>query len=157
MDALKQWIICIIFCSVTAAAVSILTPDSSVQKIMKTVVATFLICAFLSPVISGVRINLKEDIPDFSSYQSELAKDITDTMLKEAEESAVTETKELLESIDVEYDEIAVLVSVNQENCIFIEKIKITLDEKYKHREKQITSNLKTMFSAEAEYIWQKN
>lgn len=156
MDAVKQWIICIIFCSLIAAVVNILSPKNGTQRAMKTVVAAFLICAFLSPFIVGSGIETDEKLPDFSDYQSSLTSDITEAMLLEAENLTEIKTAELLVSLNVEYDDIKAEAAVNSENSIYIDLITITLDEKFKFREKQITSNLKTMFSSEVKYIWVK-
>lgn len=156
MDALKQWIICIIFCSLIGAVVSVLSPKGGTQKVMKTVVATFLICAFLSPFIGEAKIESEFDLPDFSQYQNQLSDDITKQMLIEAENQTKIETEKLLHSLSVEFNSIEVYPSVDKENSIYIKLISITLPEKFAHREKQIASNLKTMFSAEVEFIWMK-
>ncbi len=155
MDALKQWIICIIFCSLVAAVVTVLSPKNSTQRVLKTVSASFLICAFLSPFIGVEGINADFEIPDFSQYKNDLSDEITEKMITEAETQTRIKTEELLETRSVGFNEIGVRASVNSENCIYIELITITLPEKFDYREKQISSNLKTMFSSEVEFIWE--
>ncbi len=123
---------------------------------MKTVIASFLICAFLSPFLQGVTLETDFELPDFSEYQNDLSDVITDAMISEAENQVRIETEKLLVSLDVRYKEIKVYAGVNSENAIYIKYISITLPEKFSYREKQIASNLRTMFSSEAEFIWVK-
>lgn len=156
MEMLKQWIICIIFCSFTGAVVSVISPKGGTQRVMKTVIASFLICAFLSPFLQGVTLDTDFELPDFSEYQNELSDVITDVMISEAENQAKIETEKLLVSLEVEFKEIKVYAEVNSDNEIYIKHISITLPEKFSYREKQIASNLRTMFSSEAEFIWVK-
>lgn len=156
MEMLKQWIICIIFCSLIGAVVSVISPKGGTQRVMKTVIASFLICAFLSPFLQGATLETDFELPDFSEYQNNLSDVITDAMVSETENQARIETEKLLTSIDVEYKEIKVYAGVNTENEIYIKFISITLPERFSHRENQIASNLRTMFSSEAEFIWVK-
>lgn len=156
MEMLKQWIICIIFCSLIGAVVSVISPKGGTQRVMKTVVASFLICAFLSPFLQGVTLESDFELPDFSEYHNNLSDVITDTMISEAENQVKNETEKLLISLDVEHKEIKAYAGINSENQIYIKHISITLPEKYSYREKQIASNLRTMFSSEAEFIWMK-
>lgn len=156
METLKQWIICIIFCSLIGAVVSVVSPKGGTQRVMKTVVAAFIICAFLSPFLQGSTLKSDFEFPDFSEYQNDLSDVITDAMISEAEKQTKNETAKLLASFDVEYKDIKVYAGVNSENSIYIKYISITLSEKYSYREKQIASNLRTMFSSEAEFIWVK-
>ncbi len=157
MEAVKQWVICIIFCSVAAAVVNILTPDSGVKRAVKTVVSTFLLCAFFSPLLTDEKVNFFSSLPDFSYYESSLSESISEVVLQETEKAVKSKVEELLKSLGVEYYAIEVYLNVNSENEIEVCSISLTIDEKHKHREKQITSNLKSMFSAEAQYIWKKN
>ncbi len=123
---------------------------------MKTVIASFLICAFLSPFLQGTTLETDFEFPDFLEYQNDLSDVITDAMISEAENQVRIETEKLLVSLDVRYKEIKVYAGVNSENAIYIKYISITLPEKFSYREKQIASNLRTMFSSEAEFIWVK-
>lgn len=156
MEAIKQWMICIVFCSLITAVINILTPKSSIQRAVKTIVSSFMICAFLSPFISGDGIDIEDYLPNFSDYQASLSAEISEAMLEQAEKESEKSIAELLFDLNVEFDNITVKTGVDSENSIYVSDILITLDEKYFYREKQITSNLKAMFSTEAEYVWVK-
>lgn len=156
MEAIKQWIICIIICSVITAAVSIFSPTGGTERALKTVVAAFMICAFLSPFLDGVGVDTGFDFPDFEENKSELSSEIVKTMLTETESQSEIKIKELLESLSVEFKEIKVYADINNDNEIFISFISLSLPERFSHREKQIASNLKSMFSSEVEFIWVK-
>ena len=156
MEVIKQWIICIIICSVITAVVSILSPTGGTERALKTVVAVFMICAFLSPFLNGTGIDADFDFPDFEENQSELSSEIIKTMLEETETQSTVMINELLESLSVEFKEIKVYADINEDNEVFVRYISLTLSEKLSHREKQIASNLKSMFSSEVEFIWLK-
>lgn len=156
MEVIKQWVVCLIFSAVAAAVVSILTPDSSVNRAVKTVVSTFLLCAFFSPLLAGEKIDLSDSLPDFSYYENQLAEDVSSAVYEESEKAVKAKLAELLKSLEVEYYDIEVNLNTDSQNEIIVDSVIFTLDESYRHREKQITSNLKSMFSAEARYIWKK-
>lgn len=157
MESLKQWIICIVFCSLIGAVVNILSPGRGTERVMKVVVATFMICAFLSPFISGNSMDSDFVLPEFSYNQSGLSEEIVDSMLSQAERHTADETAMLLQSLDVEYVSVEVEADINHENQIYIKSITVTADKKFDYRERQIDSNLKTMFSAEVIFKWVKS
>lgn len=156
MEVIKQWIICIIICSIVTAVVSVLSPSGKTEKALKTVVSVFMVCAFLSPFFDGVSVKTEFDFPDFKDNEKVLSSEITRSMLDETEKQSVVKIEELLESISVNAREIHVYADINKENSIYIKFISLTLSEKFSHREKQIASNLKSMFSSEVEFIWVK-
>ncbi len=156
METVKQWMICIIVCSLIGTLTTVLMPKGSTQRAMKVVISVFLVSAFLSPFLGGERIDFQEKLPEFSFHKESLVSEITEIMMKEAEKQTVIKTKELLADLSVEYVSVEAQASVDNEENIFIENIKIILDYKYRYRQKQITSNLKTMFSSEVEYEWVK-
>ncbi len=157
MESLKQWMICIIFCSIIGAVLNILSPKGGTERVMKVVIATFMICAFLSPFISGNSMDSEFVLPEFSYNQSGLSEEIVDTMLSQAEKHTVDETERLLQSLEVEYVSVEAEADINRENQIYIKSITITADKKFDYRERQINSNLKTMFSAEVIFKWLKS
>ncbi len=156
MDFLKQWMISLVFCAIIGAVVNILTPNGGTERVMKVVVATFLICAFLSPFITEHGIDIDAELPEFSENKSNLSDSIISSMLAHAERETVLETESLLEDLDVEYISVEASADINSENQIYIKDITVTAYEKFSYRERQIESNLKTMFSAEVIFKWEK-
>ncbi len=156
MQAIKQWIICIMISSIIAAVVNIFTPDSSVQKTMKIVVASFLMCAFLSPFIDGRRIDFSEDFPGFSIYYSSLSEEISLSVTDETEKAVKNKVESLLKERGIEYDDIEVSLERNEENQLYIDKIIITADEEYSEHENEIKEEIKNVFSAEIDCKWVK-
>lgn len=156
MEVLKQWMISLIICAIIGAVVNILTPKGGTERVMKVVVATFLICAFLSPFISGEGIEADFELPEFSQNKSDLSESISASMLAQAESQTVEETKALLRSLNVDYISVEAVADINEENQIYMKSITVTADEKFSYRERQIESNLKTMFSAEVIFKWEK-
>ena len=156
MQAIKQWIICIMISSIIAAVVNIFTPDSSVQRTMKIVVASFLMCAFLSPFIDGKKIDFSEDFPGFSIYYSSLSEEISSAISNETEKAVENKVALLLKEGGIEYDSIEVSFKTNEEGLLYIDKIKITADEKYSEHENEIKKEIKTVLSAEIDCEWVK-
>ncbi len=156
MDLLKQWMISLVVCAIIGAVVNILSPKGGTERVMKVVVATFLICAFLSPFITGNVSDYNAQLPEFSDNKSDLSDTISSSMLSNAEKQTVLETESLLESLDVEFISVEASADINSENQIYIKSITVTAYEEFSYRERQIESNLKTMFSAEVIFKWEK-
>lgn len=156
MESIKQWVICIIFSSIITVIISIFVPDGSVQRAVKIVVSTFLLCVFFSPLLIGENLDLSDLLYDFSYYEASIEDEVSDVMFAETENAVKNKAKELIKELGVESYEIDVDLYVNSQNEICVKTIKVSLDEKYHHREKQISSNLKTMFLAEVEFVWKK-
>ena len=156
MQAIKQWFICIMVSSIIAAVVNIFTPDSSIQKTMKIVVASFLLCAFLSPFISGERIDFSEDFPGFSIYYSSLSEDLFSAVSNETEKAVKSKVTSLLNERGIEYDNIEVYFKKDKDGLLYIDKIRITADEKYSKQENEIKKEIETVLSAEIDCEWVK-
>lgn len=156
MQIIKQWIICIMVSSIVAAVVNIFTPDSSVQRTMKIVVASFLMCAFLSPFIDGEKIDFSEEFPGFSIYYSSLSEEISSVVSNETEKAVENKVVSLLNERGIEYDNIEVSFKVNNDNLLCVEKINIIADEKYSVHENEIKKEIKTVLSAETDFKWVK-
>ncbi len=157
MDALKQWMVCIIFCALICAVINVLSPKGGTERVMKVVVSTFLVCAFLSPFISGSSVDIDFELPDFSEHQYSLSSEITSQMIYQTEQETEKETISLLLSLEVEYISVDAEADVNSENQIYISRITIKAKEEFRHRQKQIEANLKAMFSTEVIFEWVKN
>lgn len=156
MDLLKQWMISLVICAIIGAVVNVLSPKGGTERVMKVVVATFLICAFLSPFITGDGLDYNVQLPEFTDNEFDLSDTISSSMLSHAEKQTVFETESLLESLDVEFISVEASADINSDNQIYIKNITVTASEKFSYRERQIESNLKTMFSAEVIFKWEK-
>ncbi len=157
MDALKQWMVCIVICAIIGAVVNIISPKGNMERVMKVAVSSFLMCAFLSPFISGVSTDISLEFTDFSEHKNNLSSQITSHMISAAEEETENETEKLLISLGVEYISVEAEADVDSENNIYIKSVTIAAYDKYSHRQRQIESNLKAMFSAEVIFKWVKN
>ncbi len=156
MSSIRQWIICIIFSSLICAVVSVLSPNSSIKKAMQTVISVFLLSAFVLPFLSKDSIEIDFSLSDYSNHQSSLSDCITETMLEQAENQAVIKTEELLASLKISDFSVSAEAATDSDNNIYIKTVFIGLSSEYLHREKQITSNIESMFGSEVEYKWEK-
>lgn len=156
MQVIKQWIICIMVSSIIGAVVNIFTPDSSVGRTMKTVVASFLLCAFLSPFIGSEKIDFSKDFPGFSLYYSSLSEDISSRMSDETKNAVEIQVISLLNERGIEYDSIDVDVAYDDNKSLCVNSIIITADAKYSGYENEIVNEIKYVFSVETECKWIK-
>jgi len=63
MEALRTWALTVALAALAGGIVRLLTPKGSVEKALRTVVAVFLLSAFLSPMFSRGNINLDWILP----------------------------------------------------------------------------------------------
>jgi len=64
MQTIRAWMLTIALSALAGGIVWLLTPKGSVQKAVRTVVAVFLLCAFLSPLLNRQGIDFAFLLPE---------------------------------------------------------------------------------------------
>ena len=64
METLRNWALTVALAALAGGIVRLLTPKGSVQKAVRTVVAVFLLCAFLSPLFNRGKVGLDWILPE---------------------------------------------------------------------------------------------
>jgi len=64
MESLRAWALSVAMAALAGGLVWLLAPKGSVQKALRTLIAVFLLCAFLSPFFSRGGISLDWVLPD---------------------------------------------------------------------------------------------
>ncbi|MDR0530557.1 MAG: hypothetical protein LBG83_00620 [Oscillospiraceae bacterium] len=89
MDAIRNWALTVALSALAGGIVWLMTPKGSVQKAVRTVVAVFLLCAFLSPLFNGRRgLNLEflpeaeATLPNFDAAVSRQIQAAVETELR---------------------------------------------------------------------------
>jgi len=83
MEALRNWALTVALAALAGGIVRLLTPKGSVEKALRTVVAVFLLSAFLSPMFSRGGVNLDwilpaalDQAPTLHAFELEIARQI---------------------------------------------------------------------------------
>lgn len=129
MDSIKQWALGITVSAVIGGIVLVLTPRGSTEKSVRTAVALVLLCAMLTPFMSGV---------DFTEIFSGIEKsDKIDTAHIESQitqqtEAAVKEKiTEILKENGILSARVNIDISMSDNRELMIEKAEISADRKY--------------------------
>ena len=64
MQTIRTWMLTVALSALAGGIVWLLTPKGSVQKAVRTVVAVFLLCAFLSPLLNREGANFEWLLPE---------------------------------------------------------------------------------------------
>lgn len=114
MDIIRNWAVSVIFAALAAGLVSMLAPSGSMERVIKTAIAAFFICAFIAPLISS---------------KSMLDLDITshETRVEQKTARLKTEVNTQIER-QVEARISALIDDVLKENGASAEKITVNMD-----------------------------
>lgn len=156
IQAVYQWAVSLMVILCVGAIVLFLSPDSSSSKSVKIVVTLCILITFLSPIIHLDFSKMNELTEKGSSTISETESDITEQMLC----YAVLEAEELCESFlaqeDCSAEKIKAEADIDDNNCIYICKVTVTLEDKFKSKEKIINEKIKRVFNIDGEFVWLK-
>jgi len=67
MSTLRTWALSVAMAALAGGVVWLLAPKGNVQKALRTLIAVFLLCAFLTPFFSRTGVNLDWILPDIQS------------------------------------------------------------------------------------------
>lgn len=148
MDAVKQWAFGITISAIAASIILFFVPEGSTEKLVRTAVSLFLMCAILSPFVSNANpmkiINALE-LPEFESAPS--AND-------EAEEHLQDEIKEkisdILNECGIKNADIRININIENGNEMKIESVRIFAKKIYKNYFENAEKNLKNQLGIEA-------
>jgi len=87
MEALRTWALTVALAALAGGIVRLLTPKGSVEKAVRTVVAVFLLSAFLSPMLSRGGVNLDwilpaefDQAPTLHAFELEIARQVQEAV-----------------------------------------------------------------------------
>ncbi|MBP9989512.1 MAG: hypothetical protein KBT46_08440 [Ruminococcus sp.] len=143
MDTVKQWTIGIAVSAVVGTVILFLTPKGATEKTVRTCVALVLLCAVMTPFMSGIdfdSIFIKTKNPekiDTAEIESHLAQQ-TKIALKE-------KIEEILDNNGIISAKINIDISMNENREMRVEKFEIFADEKYKNNFKKAEDEIKSL------------
>ncbi|MBQ3693069.1 MAG: stage III sporulation protein AF [Clostridia bacterium] len=132
MESLNLWIIELCVCAVAIAVAENLLPEGNVKKSVYFVLGLVVVTCFVSPIekIELAQIEIKSE--------TDLTEENTDWLNRTTDEIFENNVRALIEKcladIDVEPKKIYIHTDINEDNCIFIDKVRITLAPEYSGR-----------------------
>lgn len=135
MDMLKQWLISLVFAAMAGTLISVVSPKSSVEKTLKTVVGIFITAAICSPLTELESADFS--LPVFASdnlVQSE--KEMNDYLAKALEAEVSIRISECAERLGIEIDDVVIEAEADEEGCIIIHNVFIKI-QKYEYESAQ--------------------
>lgn len=130
MHFLNEWALGIVIASITSVIILILAPQGALFKQVRTAVSLFIMIAILYPFF--ISENIDTELSDFefdkNTYSQLDSENIIVSELKKELKNRIVSTL-LAENIEVEKIEID--ISINEENEMSVNRIKIEVDEQY--------------------------
>ena len=144
MNGLNLWIMELCVCAGAIAVAENLLPEGNVKKTVYFVLGLVVVTCFISPIenIELAKIEIKSE--------TDLTKENTNWLNRTTDELFEKNVKALIEKcladINVKAKNIYIHTDINEDNCIFIDKVRITLTPEYSDRIDETVDELyKTM------------
>lgn len=147
MIEIKQWAYGITVAAIIGAIVLALSPKGSTEKLVKTAVSLFLMCAILYPFISGanpIELFEKIELPEFdtSISQNNSARNFLTNELKE-------KIAEILSQSGINDTDISIDISIENENEMKINSVQIFAAEEFKNQFEKAENALRSQLGIE--------
>lgn len=135
MDMLKQWLISLAFAAMAGTLISVISPKSSVEKTLKTVVGIFIISAICSPLTELESADFS--LPVFAeSNLVQPEEGINDYLAKALEAEVCSRLSECAKRLNVEIDGVVIEAETDEDGCIIIHKVVIKI-QNYEYQSAQ--------------------
>lgn len=129
MNEIRQWTYGVTVSAIVGAIILFLSPDGSTEKIVRAAVSLFLMCAMLSPFLSGTDpkavINGIE-LPKIDSSQS--AEDEAADFLQDGIKEKISE---ILSECGIKNADIRISINIENGNEMKIENVQIIAEKNY--------------------------
>lgn len=140
MEGLNFWIIELCVCAIAVAISENLLPEGNVKKSVYFVMGLVVVICFVSPMedIKPLDIDIKSE--------TELTSENTDWLNRTTEEMFNNNVKILVEKslkdMKVKAKNIYIHTDINEDNSIFIDKVRITVTPEYADRADEIADEI---------------
>lgn len=147
MDAVKEWGISLCIAILAGAAVHMLSPSSSMQKILKIVVSIFLISSMFYPLLQ-LNGDFDLTLSEMSEGNMEEAlgsvqEEVNRQMIQNTENTVARLIRDQMTDFETPPDEITVTADVDEEGNLFIQEIIIEVPREYISNKYAITERIK--------------
>lgn len=128
MEAIQSWGICIVVCVLAAAVIQMLFPNLKKERSVRVLTGVFLLCAVLSPFLtgSGVEVALPEfDEASVEEQLEEMKQRVNRSLESQARERIQTIVEDILIDYQITDAEITVETDILDDGHIQIDEITI--------------------------------
>ena len=140
MNDMSLWIAELCICAAAAAIAENLLPEGNVKKSVYFILGLIIVTCFISPLD---KIKLSEiDIPIEDGSVSQNTDWLNRTTEDIFKKNVCSLIEECLSKINVKAKKIDIHTDINKENCIFIDKVRITVSPDYADRVDEIADKL---------------
>lgn len=147
MDEIKQWAFGITISAIAGAIILFFAPNGSTEKLVRTAVSLFLMCAILSPFVSNadpMKIINALELPEAQSAP---------TASDEAAEHLQSELKEkisdILNECGIKNADIRISINIENGNEMKIDSVQIFAEKIYENNFENAEKNLKNQLGIE--------
>ena len=126
----REWALGVCFASLAGSIVYAISPNTTVKKSIRTVVAIVVMCSIVLPFTkNGLDINFdfKDESVDEFGYSSELESAVEYQISAAYTDDITEKTDYILSSVGMPECEITLMTDINDKGSIFIKKAYITL------------------------------
>lgn len=140
MNEMSLWIAQLCVCAAAAAIAENLLPEGNVKKSVYFLLGLIIVTCFVSPLdkIKLSEIDLPTE-PGSVSENTDWLNRTTDDVFKKNVGKLI---EECLSKMNVKAKKIDIHTDINEDNCIFIDKVRITVTPDYADRVDEIADSL---------------
>lgn len=136
MNAVREWSTIICLAAIVCTMLELMCPDGKTEKMVRFVLAAFLICAMISPLtgtISKISFDLNKD--SVQANNSAFKKKVSETTISVASDNIKSLATQELEQHDISSKKIDVFMDTNENGSISMIKMKVYLKERQSHQD----------------------
>ncbi len=140
MNEIKQWSLGITISAIVGAIILFISPEGSTEKLVRAAVSLFLMCAILSPFLSGadpIELINGIELPEIQSNESANgeASDYIENQIKE-------KISDILEECGIKNADIRISINIENGNEMKIESVQIYAEKTYENNFENAEKNL---------------
>lgn len=158
MNTVREWSALLCVTTLICTLIEFLIPPGKIEKTINMVLGTFIVCAIIVPV-SVLKNNLNSSFENIFSNisvfpQEEITKkDLSIQVSKETKNNIETVITRYLKNIKIIPQEVEILMDINKDNCIVINKCKIYISKNYENSKNLIISSIEKDLNIKTEVI----
>lgn len=150
MEFIKSWTLGLVVASIVGTVILILTPNSTIEKQVKTAVSLFLLVSFIQPFFGGINLSGAFDAEDIETDYKESI-DLNKTVSEQMELNLKDRIEEIIDSIGIKANEINIDIIINENSEMQIQNVTVIVDESYLGYENQIEEQVEERLGIFAE------
>lgn len=140
MESLTLWVVELCVCSLAVVIAEGLLPEGNVKKTVYFVLGLIVVTCFAAPIRNFEMPNL--DMPAQDESFRENTDWLNQTTQEVFEKNVTLLVEDCLENMKVESKKIELYTDINEDNCIFIDKVRITVSKEYSSRLDEISNGI---------------